>query len=92
MASPIHSAAARITQSEVAPTRTTFPTEQLRFSFALLGSRRDERPPDLQRRQRRNVNNFNETFIGLNSRTLPGNRSTPARCQRTSWRTTSEST
>ena len=57
-----------LVQSQVAPTRTTFPTEQLRFSshywdrVAVVG--RLAYSGDSM-----NVNNFNETFTGLLTRT-----------------------
>ena len=57
-----------VVQSQVAPTRTTFPTEQLRFSshywdrIAMNG--RVTYSGDVS-----NVNHFNETFTGLLSRT-----------------------
>ena len=58
-----------LVQSQVAPTRTTFPTEQLRFSshywdkFAFNG--RLAYSGDIS-----NVNHFNETFSGLLTRTF----------------------
>lgn len=58
-----------LVQSQVAPTRTTFPTEQLRFTshywdkLALIG--RVAYSGDVS-----NVNHFNETFNGLLTRTF----------------------
>ena len=57
-----------LVQSQVAPTRTTFPTEQLRFSshywdrVAITAASPTAATPC-------NVNNFNETFTGLLTRT-----------------------
>ncbi len=57
------------TQSEVAPTRTTFPTEQLRFA-SNYWDRVSMNGRMTYSGGNSDVNSFNETFIGLNSRTV----------------------
>jgi hypothetical protein len=57
------------TQNEVAPTRTTFPTEQLRFA-SHYWDRVSMNGRVTYSGGKSAVNSFNETFIGLNSRTL----------------------
>ncbi len=69
MALSIHSAAAPPAENQAAPTRTSFPTEQFRFAsnywdkIAMNGR-------FLYSGGNSRVNSFNQTFIGLNSRTL----------------------
>jgi len=57
------------TQDETAPTRTSFPTEQFRFASNYL-DKVAMNGRFLYSGANSHVNSFNETFIGLNTRTL----------------------